>query len=434
MPDTPDNVVLVHWHDLGRHLPSYGAEGVVSPHTRRLAADSIVLTDAHATAPLCSPARGSILTGRYPHHNGLVGLAHHGWEYHDDVETLPAVLAAQGWHTALFGMQHESSDPGRLGYAEYDVSNSFCDHVVALAEDFLGRIGDRPFLLNAGFFETHRPYPEDRYTHPDPATVPVPDHLPDTPQVRADLAGFHGAIAKADAALGRLLDALDRHGLSGNTWVVFHTDHGAAFPRAKSTLYAAGTGIAFMIRPPRGRGIAPRRLDGLFSGVDLVPTLLELLGVEVPAAVQGVSHAGQVLGTETADARTEVFTEKTYHDSYDPIRAVRTKRFSYLENYAARPELVLPLDIAGSPSGAAVAGRYAGPRPAVELYDLVADPGETVNVAGRPEYAAVQAELAELLHQWRRDTGDHLPSDTEGSAVAEKNTAAYLARLEEGVA
>ena len=430
MPQIRENVVLVHWHDVGRHLHSYGVEGVVSPRTDALAAESFRFTDAHATAPLCSPSRGSLLTGRYPHDNGLVGLAHHGWAYHDDVETLPAVLAGHGWHTALFGMQHESTDPATLGYDEHDASNSFCDHVVSLAESFLERVGDRPFLLNAGFFETHRPYPASDYEHADPATVTVPDYLPDTASVREDLAGFYGSIVKADAAVGRLLDALDRHGLAENTWVVFHTDHGEAFPRAKSTLYAPGTGIALMIRPPRGRGLATRNLDELFSGVDLVPTLLNLLAVEVPAKVQGVSHAAQLLDRTAPAARTEVFTEKTYHDSYDPIRAVRTKAFSYLENYTDQPELVLPLDIADSLSGVAVAGSYDARRPPVELYDLRADPGERTNLAGLPEYADVQAELALLLRRWREETGDELPSPAEGAAIAERNLTDHLARQE----
>jgi arylsulfatase A-like enzyme len=428
MPATRDNVVLVHWHDVGRHLHSYGVDGVVSPRTDELAAESFLFTDAHATAPLCSPSRGSLLTGRYPHDNGLVGLAHHGWAYRDDVETLPTVLSRRGWRTALLGMQHESADPATLGYDEHDASTSFCDEVVAKAESFLDRVGDTPFLLNAGFFETHRPYPKTDYEHADPATVTVPSYLPDTPPVREDLAGFYGSIVKADVAVGRLLDALDRRGLAENTWVVFHTDHGEAFPRAKSTLYAAGTGIAFMIRPPRRRGLAARTVDDLLSGVDLVPTLLDLLAVDIPEKVQGVSHAARLSDPTAPPARAAVFTEKTYHDCYDPIRAVRTKAFSYLESYTVQPEVVLPLDIADSLSGVAVADSYRAPRPPVELYDLRADPGERANLAGRPEHAVVQAELAKLLHRWREDTLDELPSEAEGTAIAQRSVADYLAR------
>lgn len=429
MATARENVLLIHWHDLGRTLRSYGDASVRSPRTDALAAESFLFCDAHATAPLCSPSRGSLLTGRYPHENGLVGLAHHGWEYHEDVVTLQHAMSNGGWHTTLYGMQHETTHMTRLGYDEYDVENSYCDHVVSLAEGFFERIGDVPFLLNAGFFETHRPFPQSEYEYADPATVHVPSYLPDTAQVREDLAAFHGSITKADRAVGRLLDALAAHGLDQNTWVVFYTDHGAALPRAKSTLYAAGTGIAMMVRPPRDRALTPARLDDLFSGVDLMPTLLDLLGVEIPAAVDGVSHAERLLGTRDDPVRERVFTEKTFHDSYDPMRAVRTKQWSYIENYAPRRELDLPLDIQDSLSGAAVAGRFDGPRPSVELYDLLADPDEMHNVADDARFAAVRAELAEQLNTWRENTGDVLLSDAEGSALAAANMERYQATL-----
>ncbi|CAN5251116.1 sulfatase [soil metagenome] len=428
MTTTPENVLLIHWHDLGRHLNVYGAEGVVSPRTDELAGEGIVFTRAHAAAPLCSPSRGALLTGRYPHDNGLIGLAHHGWKYKSDVQTLPQLLSAEGWQTVLFGMQHESSHPETLGYDRFDVSNSYCDHVVAQAQEFLAGVGDTPFLLNAGFFETHRPYPHDQYDYADPGTVEIPPQLPDTPAVREDLAGFYGSITKADAAVGRLLGTLAHLGLDQSTWVVFFTDHGAAFPRAKSTLYDAGTGISFIVRPPRRRSISPGVYDELFSGVDLVPTLLDLLGVAVPEQVQGVSHAGQLFATDQPAARDVVFTEKTYHDTYDPIRAVRTRTHSYIENYTERPLLDMPLDILDSLSGSAIGDAFEGPRPPRELYDLVADPGETANLADQPDHHGVQDELAQLLHAWRSTTEDSLPSDADGSALAASNMIAYLKR------
>jgi len=123
----------------------------------------------------------------------------------------------------------------------------------------------QPFLLTAGFFETHRPYPRDRYQPADSATVDPPDYLPDTPEVRDDLADFYGSISTADDAVGRILDTLAETGLDANTWVVFFTDHGPALPRAKSTLYDAGTGIALLIRPPTGRRTAPAVYDELFQ-------------------------------------------------------------------------------------------------------------------------------------------------------------------------
>lgn len=425
------NLLVVHWHDLGRHLGVYGHPDVASPHLDQLAAEGILFTRAHATAPLCSPSRGSLFTGRYPQSNGLVGLAHHGWEYRAGVRTLPHILSESGWHTALFGMQHETSYPAKLGYDEYDVSNSFCEYVVEQASAWLADAPRKPFLLTTGFFETHRPYPRDRYEPADTGSVEVPDYLPDTGEVRGDLAEFYGSIAVADAKVGELLDALATAGLDENTWVVFMTDHGPALPRAKSTLYDAGTGIALIVRPPRGAGVAPRRYDELFSGVDLLPTLLELLGVDVPDDIEGLSHASNLTTTttEAAEIRSEVYTTKTYHDSFDPIRAIRTKEYSYIENYAPRPLLDLPWDIADSAPGRALGAAVSEPRPDRELYDLVADPTERNNLLGpgaTDKAEAIAENLALLLNDWRQKTLDVIPSEFAGTRISERYTQTYL--------
>jgi len=435
--DANDNVLIVHWHDLGRYLGAYGHSDVSSPRLDRLAAEGILFTRAHATAPLCSPSRGSLFTGRYPQGNGLLGLAHHGWEYRSDVRTLPQILSESGWYSALFGMQHETSYPKRLGFDEFDVSNSYCEYVVDQAREWLREatenLAGQPFLLTAGFFETHRPYPRERYEPADAAAVDPPDYLPDAPEVRGDLAAFYGAIATADAAVGRLLDTLAQTGLDASTWVVFFTDHGAAFPRAKSTLYDAGTGIAMIVRPPTNRALPPRVYDELFSGVDLVPTLLGLLGLQVPGDVDGVSHAGALLApdAQAEPTREHVYTTKTYHDSFDPIRAIRTKEYSYIENYAHRPLLDLPLDIQESPSGLAVAPFAQGSRPERDLFVMRAAPTETTNLlTGDPSMLAgvdaIAADLAVRLHDWRQRTGDVIPSEFAGSRIAVRYTETYL--------
>lgn len=424
-----DNVLIVHWHDLGRYLGAYGHDDVRSPRLDKLAAEGILFTRAHATAPLCSPSRGSLFTGRYPQGNGLVGLAHHGWEYRAGVRTLPSLLSEAGWYTALFGMQHETSFPARLGYDEYDVSNSYCEYVVAEATRWLAHPPRKPFLLVTGFFETHRPYPHDRYDPADPEAVDLPDYLPDLPAVRDDLADFYGAITVADAAVGRLLDTLTETGLDSDTWVVFLTDHGPALPRAKSTLYDAGTGIATIVRPPTRLASPPRTYDDLFSGVDLVPTLLELLGVPVPGEVDGVSHAAALAAADRDPVRTEVYTTKTYHDSFDPIRAIRTKDYSYIENYAPRPLLDLPLDIEESAPGQAVAPLSSSPRPSRELYDLRTDPTERNNLLLDGPTAEVQATANDLslrLNDWRMKTNDVIPSDFAGSRISARYTETYM--------
>ena len=427
-----DNVLLVHWHDLGRYLGVYGHADVSSPRLDQLAAEGILFTRAHATAPLCSPSRGSLFTGRYPQSNGLVGLAHHGWEYRPDVRTLPQILTENGWYSVLFGMQHETSYPSRLGFDEFDVSNSYCEYVVEQAQQWLrDHDTSRPFLLTAGFFETHRPYPRERYEPADAAAVDPPDYLPDTVEVRQDLADFYGSIATADAAVGRILGYARRHRTG--------RQHVGNFPHRPRCSLPARQVHALRGRdrnrddhPPTHQvAAAPTVYDDLFSGVDLVPTLLELLGVAEPADVEGISHATGTAcsGSAPKPVRDHVYTTKTYHDSFDPIRAIRTKDFSYIENYARRPLLDLPWDIEESPSGHAVAPLVTAPRAERELYDLRADPTETNNLLagdGLDGADLIAADLAVRLHDWRQRTHDVIPSDFAGSRIAARYTETYL--------
>ena len=285
--------------------------------------------------------------------------------------------------------------------------------------------------MTAGFFETHRPYPPDRYPPADPDVVAVPGYLPETDDVRQDLAEFYGAISVADAAVGQLLDTLAATGLDRSTWVVFMTDHGPALPRAKSTLYDAGTGIALIVRPPLESRQAPGVYDDLFSGVDLVPTLLELLDVDVPPDIDGLSHADNLRTASKGDkaVRSEVYTTKTYHDSFDPIRAIRTKEYSYIENYANRPLLDLPWDIADSAPGKAVAPFIGELRPERELYDLLEDPGESHNLLGpdaTDKAEAIADDLALRLNDWRMKTNDVIPSEFAGTRISERYTETYL--------
>lgn len=426
-----DNLLIVQCHDLGRFLGAYGHPGVHSPRLDAVAADGILLTRAHATAPLCSPAIGSMYTGRYPHSHGLIRLVHQGWEYRSGVRTLPQIMSGQGWHSALFGMQHETTLPSRLGFAEYDVSNAYCEYVAARASEWLRHraASVEPFLLTASFFEAHRPYPRERYKPADINEVKLPDCWPDTDDVRRDFADFYGAIAAADEAVGQLLDVLTATGLDANTWVVFVTDHGPAFPRAMSTLYDAGTGIALIVRPPRAAGVTSRVYDELFSGVDLLPTLLGLLGIDGPADVDGKSHAHNLLASprELVPVRNEIFSAKGYHDSFDRARAVRTKDYSYIETYHHRPSTSTTLDLQTGSSVKVTVPEIVVPQPERELYDLRVDPHETRNVlaAATDDIVAEADRLAGVLRGWRQNAGDAVALEEPDSHTAEHYAGLY---------
>jgi arylsulfatase A-like enzyme len=410
------NIVLVHWHDLGTRLGTYGVPGVPSPAVDRLAAEGVRFDRAFCATPLCSPARSALMTGRYPHETGMFGLQHRGWEYVEGVETLPMHLRRLGYHSANFGMQHESAHPERLGYDEVvearDPATGWqrADTVVDEATAWLRSPERRrePFLAVVGFFEVHRPYPDDLYPPDDPALVSVPPFLPDNAQTRADLAAFQGSIRVADRATGRLVDTLRDERLLDNTWIVFTTDHGMAFPRGKSTLYDPGIRVSLIMRPPDGSAYRRAATDRLAAHVDVLPTLLDLAGGEPPTGIGGISHADWLRGGTTGPERSQVFAEKSYHDTYDPMRAVRTRDWKYIRNAEPGPLLVLPGDIEASLTRAGMGDAHLAARPDVELYDLSADPWERHNLAGQPHLADVEAQLAATLEEWQRETGDPL--------------------------
>jgi arylsulfatase A-like enzyme len=280
--------------------------------------------------------------------------------------------------------------------------------VVPRAVEFLRRSHDRPFLLAMGFSEIHRDYRQPGVVPLDPARVKVPSFLPDTPAVRQDLSEFFGMIQTADRSLEALLDTLDATGLSRDTLLLFTTDHGAAFPRAKSTLYDPGMGVTLLARWP-GVIAGGGRVRGLTSHVDIAPTLLELAGVGVGPEIQGRSFAG-ALRAPAAALRDAVFAEKSWHgNEYDPMRAIRTERFKYIRNFVPGYLYQLPLDIRRSDTAAAVDAARRRPRAMEELYDLATDADEQRNLADSPEHQAVRSALGARLAQWMKDTGDSLP-------------------------
>lgn len=405
------HVVLIHCHDLGTWLSCYDAPNAPTPQLQRLADEGIVFDRAFATSPLCTPARSALFTGMSPHRNGLVGLSHDGWRYAEGVRTLPEHIGDIGYRTTLIGLQHEDPDPCVLGFD--DVRGlGFLPRALQVAKDtedwFVEHGRDaEPYFVTIGMWEAHRPWPAEDYD-PFPARdVNVPPYLPDNDHTRADLSGFYGSIQQLDTAVGRVLDIIDQHGDPENTLVVFTTDHGAALPRAKGTLYDPGVQVAMVARPPRGWNVAPGRVSSLVSHLDVVPTVLDLFGGVVVDGLEGRSLRPELTGSAQPEARS-LFLQKTYHDGYDPIRAVRTDRFKYIRSYAPAPQLVLSKDLEESATRQGMGDEHLAPRTPEELYDLAADPWEQTNLAAEPKWGAVRDDLSQRLDTYMKELDDPL--------------------------
>lgn len=432
MTDTArPNILLVTCHDLGRFLGCYGVATVQTPHLDALAADGVRFTRAFCSAPQCSPSRASLFTGRYPHSNGVLGLTHadFAWDLGADERHLGQVLHEAGYTTALIGIHHESRQgppamvAARCGMDEV-LPGGHGDAVSDTALAWLARAaeGEQPFYLQVGYHEPHRVQSGDGrerdagymgfvggYLTPDDARgVTIPPYLRDDAGGRAELAELQGAVRALDGAVGRLLAGLRDLGLERETVVLFTTDHGVALPRAKCSLYDPGLETALLVRYPARGWLGGRTIEALTANVDLFPTLLDLLSLPIEARVQGQSLLAALDGGAFTP-RDHLFGEITYHDYYDPRRAIRTERHKLIVNFSAAPSFMDPSQSWRPRATTTVPTDPATAyHPLLELYDLVADPHEWHNLADDPDHAPIRRDLLARLHRWMRDTGDPL--------------------------
>jgi N-sulfoglucosamine sulfohydrolase len=397
------NILYIHSHDSGRYLQPYG-HAIPTPNLQKLASEGVLFRQAFSGAPTCSPSRATLLTGQCAHSNGMLGLAHRGFSMTDYSHHMLHTFRKVGYRSTLAGLQHIAAKPETIGYDELlRPNNTRAETVAPLAVDFLDRRPSQPFFLDIGFFETHREYPEPTPAD-DPRYLQPPSPMPDTPQTRRDMAGYRASARILDNAVGQVLEALERNGLAGNTLVISTTDHGLAFPRMKCNLTDMGWGVSLIMRGPgvfRGGKVC----DAMVSHIDVFPTLCELLEIDLPPWLEGLSLTPAVRG-DKKEIHDEVFAEVNYHASYEPVRAVRTQRYKYIRRFGNRKTAVLPnCDDSPSKDLWLEHGWRRREQPQEELYDLVFDPNEQNNLV---KDTAALNEMRGRLDTWMKRTNDPL--------------------------
>lgn len=405
------NVLLITCHDLGRHLGCYGVGTVHTENLDALAAGGIRFQNYFSTDCVCSPSRGSFLTGRYPQSNGLMGLTHKpwGWSLNKDERHLVAILNDAGYETTLAGLQHVTSgDPKELGYKNVSAQNRKAEETVRAAREFLLNASrtERPFYLEVGFFEVHRPFTNGKDSEKG---VFIPHYLKDTEEIREDLAEFQGTIRFFDRCVGEILDALKQSPAAERTLVVFTSDHGIPYPGAKWCLYEPGIEVPLIMSQPGTVLQGGRVYNQLMSNVDFLPTLLDLLGIEIPENLQGFSFKEVLEGTATKSPRREIFAQRTSHALRDNTsRAIRTDRYKLIRYF--EPGRVIEFPIDAVPQRVAEhterPKRKSGQRPVVQLFNLKDDPQERNDLAALPEYARMVRDLSDRLWEWMEQVGD----------------------------
>lgn len=453
----PNVVVLMSDQHRARTTGCYGETHVRTPHIDSLAEQGTLFEHAFCTSPLCGPARGSFFTGTHPHTNGLVthpnSRHRSGRTYRPQrtagIESLVGSLRDAGYQT------HGS---GYLGLTLYDGERSLeADHsftgfetIGASSKDYAQQVGheiarrykrahihsemwepsyfnvegepfpypdaqmydsviaedatrfldqrdtDRPFCLYVGFRAPHPPWcapqafheqydPDDIGALPDYQTPPPRDkprrvierhHYFDIPHyteamVRRSIAAYHAFVAYMDDCVGRVVSKLDELGLRENTLVIYCADHGDNLYRhglvEKHTFYEDSIHIPLIFAMP---GVVPagRRTESLASIMDIMPTVLAMAGVPTPSFVEGRDLQPAFEGGTVRDC---VMAE--YYHTLDPCRMIRDHRYKYIHTEE---------DIN-------------------ELYDLVNDPDERINLAWYPQYAPLIERLEQrLLSDW----------------------------------
>jgi N-sulfoglucosamine sulfohydrolase len=413
------NVLYIHSHDSGRYLQPYG-HAIPAPNLQRLAEGGVVFRQAFSAAPTCSPSRASLLTGMYPHSNGMFGLAHRGFALNDYKQHVAHTLRGAGYSSTLIGVQHIARNPASIGYDEViNVPGNHVEDVVPHALKFFAERRSAPFFLDVGFQETHRPY---RRPGPgeDPRFCRLPAPIPDSPETRADIAAFKASARVLDEGVGAILKAVETNDLAEDTLIISTTDHGIAFPAMKCNLTDHGIGVSLILRGPGGFS-GGKVIDSMVSQIDLFPTLCDLMDIARPKWLQGTSILPLIRG-DGREIHEEIFAEVNYHAAYEPQRAVRTQRWKYIRRFDGRQHPNLPnCDDSLSKTYWLNNGWRSRTVDSEELFDLVFDPNETRNLAADPNARTALKEMRGRLERWMRATDDpllHGPIKAPPGAVA----------------
>lgn len=436
--DRPNLVLIIaddmNWDDCG----AYGHPSIRTPNIDRLAKDGLLFQHAYLTTNSCSPSRASIISGKYPHNTGAEQLH---WPIPAGTDTLVGTLQTAGYYTAAAGKWHMGDairehfdrvyEASTAGFVLPSGDDGEPPKMIAKqpsgCEDWEKALGERdtskPFFMWLAALDPHREYNDGALDPPHKQSdVIVPPHLPDTPDVRADLRLYYDEIGRLDSYVGKVMDQLKSQGVSDNTVVLFISDNGRPFPRDKTTLYDGGIRTPWIVRWP-SRVAAGKTTNALVSSVDIAATFMQLAGLESESrSTEGKSFAA-VLSDPTHSHRQYAFGEDHWHDYEDHARCVVNERFKLIRNdYDDLPSTpsadagrglswqnMLKLQAEGKLTRDQQAC-FRSPRPKWELYDLKRDPGELNNRIDDPAYALAKTRLQSALEDWTRETDDYIPS------------------------
>ena len=399
------NILWITSEDHGPHLGCYGDRAATTPHVDALAARGLRYRQVWSNAPVCAPARTTLISGLHATSAGAEQMRSLV-AYPAGQRMFPQFLADAGYYCSNNSKEdYNLASPGKV----WDESSG--------KAHWKNRPAGAPFFAVFNSTKSHesRLHGRGAPAH-DPEKMRVPAYHPDTPEVRRDWAVYYDGVTAVDAAAGQRLKELEDAGLVEDTIVFYFADHGAGMPRSKRWPGNSGLQVPLVVhipekfkalRPPEYR--AGGTSERLVSFVDFAPTVLCLAGVKAPAWMQGRAFLGESL--PEAPAVLHGFRGRM-DERTDLIRSVTDGRYVYLRNYL--PHLVSGqhldyqwktpttrvwqrLHLEGKLN--AVQAAFWQPKPPEELYDLQTDPDEVRNLAASPDHAAIKARLRQAQQE-----------------------------------
>jgi|JI10StandDraft_1071094.scaffolds.fasta_scaffold05281_6 N-sulfoglucosamine sulfohydrolase len=456
------NILLITADDLNYDTPGFagGKMPGITPHLDQLAAQGIRFTKAHVAVAVCQPSRQCLMTGRYPHRNGSTGF----YPITAGVPTLIEVLKTAGYHSGILGkvthLQPRTKFPWDF-QQDRDTLGEGRDPALfhRYTTEFLrqAKAAGRPFILMANSHDPHRPWagsPQEKAhaqqvaagkpvggdlggaSFPAPARTyqasdaAVPGFLPVLPAVRQEMAEYYASVHRGDESVGEILRALKESGLEESTLVLFLSDNGISMPFAKSNCYLASTRTPLVIRWP-GK-TRPGRVEStsFVSSIDLMPTILDAIGVPPPPDMDGRSFLPLLLDA-TKTARSAVFT--CYNDTSAkkpfPMRCLQTKDYGYIFNAWSDGQRTyrsegmngqsFPAMREASTTDQEIAARIQvlTRRTSEELYDIANDPDALHNLANDPQHHATLLQMRGEMLAWMKQTSDPLAPTYEAKVA-----------------
>jgi len=437
LKNQPYNIILFIADDLGvNDIGPYGNKIVRTPNLNAFAKQSLLFTRAFATSPTCTPSRSSIYTGLMPIRHGAHG--NHGG-VSEGTKSIVQYLQPHDYHVAIAGKLHVGPEeifsfervsksnviePGheKQPGLNYDLDLEPVDKWLSQQQK------NKPFILIVADHSPHVIWPEKPTYNSKDIDIPV-KHI-DTKETRISRARYYTDVTKMDDNIGKLLNSIEKNGLSKNTIVIFIADQGPQWPFAKWSLYDDGIKTPMIIRWP-GTVKAGTKTDAMVSLVDLLPTIIEAAGGNAPQEIDGQSFLSVIRGIKNKH-REYVFATHTGDRLMNraPQRMLRTNKYKYILNLAPEILYITHMDKAKDHDGgreywdswrkksfynehaASVLWKYHN-RPQEELYDMEADPNELQNIIGDSKFKKLLEGYRKTLADWRKQQNDTLTGPEE---------------------